>query len=554
MVQRLSEPLIYEHMKKMKKILAMALAMAMVLGMSVTTFAADKVPDEKDAKTVTINNVEEGATYKAYQIIDAAYGLDGKNFTHYVWAPGTEKAGEKVVFSKTGEGAVVEGLTDDLITQLAADPKDLTEKENYTPATPLEVGTWMILVTPPAEDTTKIYNPMIASVFYSVNGSGNMNDVESGTIDADTNWTLEETGAFAKSSTITLDKELDNHNTDTEVSVGDTVSFTITTNIPSYDANYYKNPTFVIKDEIVNGLAYVKADPGDATPTAPVVTVGGKTVTAGDNTYKVTWTPQDGKPSFQITFAPAYLTGLASAEVNERAVTVKYSATVTDDAVKQVGENKASLDYSRTPTETDTKEDKEYVFTFALHGELFKVDDADAKLPDAVFTLYEEDTDGDDEIVWAENDTKQVSAVGDPYTTTADGEIRFKGLDGDKTYYLKETAAPTGYTINDTVYKIEFEYTKPDTYAGEEITYKVTITSNETPAKTGTYEVKYGEQVNDAYGNTIFSGTPINIQNTRLSSLPSTGGIGTTIFTIGGCAIMIIAAGLYFASRRKTAK
>ncbi len=575
MVQRLSEPLIYEQnrksskysskiknfkkkgkedMKKMKKILAMALAMAMVLGMSVTTFAADKVPDEKDAKTVTINNVEEGATYKAYQIIDAAYGLDGKNFTHYVWAPGTEKAGEKVVFSKTGEGAVVEGLTDDLITQLAADPKDLTEKENYTPATPLEVGTWMILVTPPGNNSTKIYNPMIASVFYSVNGSGNMNDVESGTIDADTNWTLEETGAFAKSSTITLDKDLDNRNTDTEVSVGDTVSFTITTNIPSYDANYYKNPTFVIKDEIVNGLAYVKADPGDATPTAPVVTVGGKTVTAGDNTYKVTWTPQDGKPSFQITFASAYLTGLASAEVNERAVTVKYSATVTDDAVKQVGENKASLDYSRTPTETDTKEDKEYVFTFALHGELFKVDDADAKLPDAVFTLYEEDTDGDDEIVWAENDTKQVSAVGDPYTTTADGEIRFKGLDGDKTYYLKETAAPTGYTINDTVYKIEFEYTKPDTYAGEEITYKVTITSNETPAKTGTYEVKYGEQVNDAYGNTIFSGTPINIQNTRLSSLPSTGGIGTTIFTIGGCAIMIIAAGLYFASRRKTAK
>ena len=44
------------------------------------------------------------------------------------------------------------------------------------------------------------------------------------------------------------------------------------------------------------------------------------------------------------------------------------------------------------------------------------------------------------------------------------------------------------------------------------------------------------------------------IPNTKLSSLPSTGGIGTTIFTIGGCAIMILAAALYFASRRKTAK
>ena len=44
------------------------------------------------------------------------------------------------------------------------------------------------------------------------------------------------------------------------------------------------------------------------------------------------------------------------------------------------------------------------------------------------------------------------------------------------------------------------------------------------------------------------------IKNTKLSALPSTGGIGTTIFTVGGCAIMIIAAGLYFASRRKAAK
>ena len=40
--------------------------------------------------------------------------------------------------------------------------------------------------------------------------------------------------------------------------------------------------------------------------------------------------------------------------------------------------------------------------------------------------------------------------------------------------------------------------------------------------------------------------------NTELSSLPSTGGIGTTIFTIGGCAIMIAAASLFFVSRRKS--
>ena len=55
-------------------------------------------------------------------------------------------------------------------------------------------------------------------------------------------------------------------------------------------------------------------------------------------------------------------------------------------------------------------------------------------------------------------------------------------------------------------------------------------------------------------GETVVDGTGAEILNTALQALPSTGGIGTTIFTIGGCAIMIIAAGLFFASRRKSAK
>ena len=42
--------------------------------------------------------------------------------------------------------------------------------------------------------------------------------------------------------------------------------------------------------------------------------------------------------------------------------------------------------------------------------------------------------------------------------------------------------------------------------------------------------------------------------DTKLASLPGTGGIGTTIFTIGGCAIMIAAAGLFFATRKKAEK
>ena len=47
---------------------------------------------------------------------------------------------------------------------------------------------------------------------------------------------------------------------------------------------------------------------------------------------------------------------------------------------------------------------------------------------------------------------------------------------------------------------------------------------------------------------------PTSLKDTKLSALPSTGGIGTTIFTIGGCVVMIAAAGLFFATRKKSAK
>ena len=46
----------------------------------------------------------------------------------------------------------------------------------------------------------------------------------------------------------------------------------------------------------------------------------------------------------------------------------------------------------------------------------------------------------------------------------------------------------------------------------------------------------------------------VNVSDTQLHALPHTGGIGTTIFTIAGCLIMVTAAGLFFASRKRTNK
>ena len=92
-----------------------------------------------------------------------------------------------------------------------------------------------------------------------------------------------------------------------------------------------------------------------------------------------------------------------------------------------------------------------------------------------------------------------------------DGTLLIKGLD-EGTYSFQETKAPEGYKLV-------------------------------TDLKSATIE--------DGHTVTVDAGEFVN---TKLSSLPSTGGIGTTIFTIAGCLIMIAAAGLFFASRKKTNK
>ena len=110
-------------------------------------------------------------------------------------------------------------------------------------------------------------------------------------------------------------------------------------------------------------------------------------------------------------------------------------------------------------------------------------------------------------------------------TVQEDGTVTFSGL-GVGEYTITETKTLPGYN---TIEPIKF-----------------TLTFN---AETKTF-------VSDNSAVTVGTDNMLDtsIVNQKGSLLPSTGGIGTTIFTVGGCAIMIIAAGLYFATRRKSAK
>ena len=494
-------------MSKVKRILSVIMAMVMVLAMSVPTFAGTK-PVETDAAAVTISNVKNGATITAYQIIDASYGANG--FLGYVWAKGMTNADQTVSNPMTA-------VTSDMITALAKNPAGLTKVENVISGqTELQVGTWMLIVTPPSTNPEKVYNPMVVSVYYDVKQSGDDNIAIGGAVSANENWTLATTDAYAKSTKIKLTKTVKNE--DKLAEVGESVNFTISGTIPSYSAEYTA-PKYILKDTIVNGLEYPEK-------MAPIVKVGGSVV----DTTNYTFTLAENKKSFTVEFDSQYILSLANATKEQRAVTVDYSANITAEAITNVAENRADLNYTTKPNEEkDATPSSAYVATFSLDNVIGKVKEDNTALDNAEFTLYRD-----------EGLTNKFAS----YTTTADGDIQFEGLDGDQVYYLKETKAPDGYSLNDTVYKIEFTDITYDAKNEKVVSYNVRIT-NMTTNQVVTGAIKYGSPATD------FATTVVN---TKISSLPSTGGIGTTIFTIGGCAIMIVAAGLFFATRRKTQK
>lgn len=548
----------------MKKFLAMLLAMVMVMGMSLTTFATGSEaglkpkPVEADKATATVTNVEAGATVTAYRIVEPTY--NDKGFTGY----------------KLAEGVTLTNMlepTSDEVTGIAADKKLLATLTKETLSAPegatglatytaqLGAGYWVVIVE--GSKIQEIYNPMLVGIYYSVEGSGDENTLVNGEVNADSNWSLNSTPAYAKSEQPTIDKKItgstgkdtsDGNESGNDVAIGDTVNFEINTKIPSYSKSYTE---VMVKITDTMGKGLTLADSVNL-----VVTVDGETVEAGVDTF--TYTPAEDKKSFEISFASTY----ALAHSGE-AVVVTYDAVLGEDAGLNfdANDNTAKLEYTNDPSgKTNEIEDKTYTYTFGIDANLYGSDGSvwnkfteellktgevrkiilesgeeveTTTLPGAEFTLTRAD--------------------GKTYTTVSDenGYLSFTGLDAG-TYTLQETKAPEGYSLNDT--KIPVEITAEYNDNGTLKSYSIKVNNENTSTYTATYDANEKGKVTEIevkpeHENEWSDVSDTHeIKNTKLSSLPSTGGIGTTIFTVGGCAIMIIAAGLYFATRRKSAK
>ena len=527
-------------MKKMKKFLAVILSLAMVLGMSMTAFAANSGTDKifgtaDDTATITVNGIdnENGIQVNAYKVVEAKYEGAGSTFSGY-------NSLYPTVITQDMVKADLTTLSADQLTALAnAVANDanktaipLTNTDGTTWKATVPAGTYLVLVS---NTEAHSYNPMVVSAYY-VNKDGNTN-ISDGAL------TLTTTEANAKKADApTIDKKITNTNGNVygnSVEVNDIVNYEVTVApIPSYTGSY---PVFNVEDTLSNGLDFVTGENGKVVD--PVVKVGETTLTK-DKDYTVSVTGR----TMTINFVKdnAYkLNAYAS-----KTLTITYSAKVNSDAVlwEEVNTNTAKLNYtndSKVEGKNTSAEKTTYTYTFDIGGTATGTDGIITKtgkdknhetpLDGAVFGLYKAG-----EGVTAETvATAAADAAYKTATSDANGQINFRQLKKG-TYYLKELTAPEGYSVNTHVYTVVINTSHKND--GTLASWSVTI-----DGKTSTFTLNNEGQWTSQKDVTY-------IVNTTLSSLPSTGGMGTTLFTIAGCAIMVAAAGFFFASRKRVNK
>lgn len=408
----------------------------------------------------------------------------------------------------------------------------LSNTEGTTWTANVSAGTYLVLVS---NTEAHSYNPMVVSAYY-INKDGKT-DISEGKVTLTTN-----VANAKKSDKPSIDKKITGSNGNdygNSVEVGDTVNYEVTVNpIPSYTGSH---PKFNVEDTLSAGLDF--ATDSENNLINPIVKVGNNTLVK-DTDYTVAFAGRKMTVNFVVN-SEYKLNAYAS-----QSLTITYAAKVNSNAVvfTSVNTNDAKLNYtndSKVDGNDGSTDKKTYTYTFEIGGEASgtegiitktgKDKNEEKPLAGAVFGLYKSGDGVTAETVATADDTAAYKTA----TSDDKGQIKFSQLK-EGTYYLKELTAPDGYSVNTHVYTVVIDATYNND--GTLATWSVTI-DNKTSTFTSNSEGKW-TSVKD---NTV-------IVNTTLSALPSTGGIGTTIFTIAGCLIMVTAAGLFFASRKKANK
>ena len=495
-------------MKHTKKLASLLLALVMVFALAATAFAAEN----------TTISAPEGSTrtYDVYQIFTG--DLHEGVLSNIKWGK-----------NGTGtEGTAVDQTTLDALAAVngKSDTEKLTAIQKYVKLDSGKFG------------TVSNDNPLtVPTGYYLIKDNGSVNDGEAYSL-----YVVQVVGPTTispKVGTTTSDKKVKDTNDSTansttdwqdsaDYDIGDAVPFKLSATIAQDYANYTRGYKLTFHDKEDTGLSFNK--------NSVKVYVDGTLITTG---YEVVTEGLTDGCTFEVRFAN--LKDIASVEAGS-IISVEYTSTLNNQAVigSTGNKNTSHVTYTNNPNDEqagengETPDDVVIVFTYqTIVNKVTKnpnydstVEGSEAYIPlkGAGFTLYKKNASG------------RYEAVGSELKSADMTTFTWSGLD-DGDYKLVETTTPSGYnTIPDIEFTISAGHVDGDS------PYLNTLSGN---VASGT--ATFTAVVNDGSLST-------DVVNNSGTQLPSTGGIGTTIFYVLGSVLVIGAAVLLVTKKRMSTK
>ena len=475
-------------MKQVRKLASVLLALVMALALTATAFA------EGETGSITINDAVKDQTYTIYQILDLeSYNTTAKAYSYKAnsaWETWLRTQTTYVSFDAQGYVTWKDGADAAAFAKLAqkyAKDNSITNQGSV------------------AATTTTVSFTGLDLGYYLVDTTlGTLCSLNTTNPDV----VMEEKNEVPTNVKTVEEDSTGNYGEKNDADIGQTVNFKSTITAQAGAENY------VFHDTMSEGLTYTGVTG---------ITLNGTTVDASNYTV-VTEGLTDGC-TFEVRFTQAFCDTL---KANDQIV-ISYTATLNENAViaGEGNPNTSKVSYgdkgdashtpsgTTPPSETVTYTWDVDVFKYTKDGETEKA------LADAKFTLSK-NADGSNPIALVSkgNNVYRVAKTGETdtvteITTDATGKFTIKGLDAD-TYYLTETAAPAGYN---------------------KLAGPVTIVIGENGVVNGTTEAPQGVD-------------EVKVLNQSGAELPSTGGIGTTIFYVLGGVLVVGAAVLLVTKKR----
>ncbi len=490
-------------MNKLRKLTCLLLALMMVFAMTATASAAD------GESTIT---APDGSTrtYEVYQIFTGDLTVDengAKVLSNLKWGVNGKGTAKELVDETT-----LNALT--AVNSTNSDAAKMAVIEQYVNLSSEKYG------------EVKAGQPLtVPNGYYLIKDVGPVNEGE--TYSRYIVNIVKDTRIAPKTSNVTFQKQIKDINDTTGVAsdwqdsadydIGDSVPFRLTGTVADDFAEYKSAYYFAFHDKMEAGLTFE--------PNSVKVYVDGAEISSG---YTVKQTPDDGH-TFDVVFED--LKGINTVHANSK-ITVEFTAQLNDQAVlgKRGNVNEARLEYSNKPYDeqggtTYTKWDSVIAFTYQVVVNKYanEVKEGNERTG-AEFTLEKK---------LANGEKKSIAVVKNTDGTT----FTFKGLD-DGDYILTETVTPSGFN---TIDPIEFTVTADHTvtWNGEERT--TILTSLNGNVTTGEIAFTASEDKGTLTTDVI---------NKSGSTLPETGGMGTTLFYVLGGVLVLAAVVLLVTKKR----